>query len=72
MRRSMTPLSHGERTVAALMARDKSGPEIAEIMGVELSEVTHHRRRIYEKLRVGGIAGVTVHAVKQGWLPVQI
>ena len=68
----MTPLSRGERTVAALMARDKSGPQIAEIMGLELRGVTRHRRRIYEKLGVRGVAGVTVHAVKQGWLPVQI
>jgi DNA-binding CsgD family transcriptional regulator len=52
------PLAAGEKQLCLLLARNRSGFDLADTMGLAASTVITHQRRIYAKLGVHSCAAL--------------
>lgn len=59
-------LTEREKEIIALVAREYSTPEIANILFLSPATVDTHRRNIIHKLGVKNVAGLTRYALKNG------
>jgi DNA-binding NarL/FixJ family response regulator len=59
-------LSDREKEVVALVAREYSSVEIAELLFIAPTTVDTHRRNAMSKLGVKNLAGLVKYAIKQG------
>ena len=60
------PLTSRETEVLRLVVRGLQNKQIAAELGIALTTVISHRKRITEKLGVRSVAGLTIYAVMRG------
>lgn len=60
------PLTPRETEVLRLVVRGLQNKQIAAELGIALTTVISHRKRITEKLGVRSVAGLTIYAVMRG------
>ncbi len=64
MEKNTDPLTDREREVLQLIAEGKTSREVAEILGVSVSTVDTHRKKIMDKLSIHNTAGLVKYAIK--------
>ncbi|MFH1530175.1 MAG: LuxR C-terminal-related transcriptional regulator [Pseudomonadota bacterium] len=58
--------SDRETVVLRLVARGKTSPEIASILGISAKTVENHRQNLKDKLDIHDVAGLTLYALRTG------
>ena len=64
----MDPLTTREREVVKLIAEGRSSKEIADLLGVSVRTVEHHRANIMEKLNLKRAADLIKYAIQKGYI----
>jgi DNA-binding NarL/FixJ family response regulator len=62
------PLSTREKEVLKLIAEGKSNKQIADILGISVKTVEHHRASLMKKLGFKNVAEVILYAVRKGFI----
>ena len=66
-----SPLTRREHEVLQLIAEGNSTRNIADKLCISVKTVDTHRKQIMDKLRIRSIAGLTIHAVREGLISVE-
>lgn len=61
---SSDPLTDREREVLQLIAEGKTSKEVADILGISVSTIDTHRKKIMDKLSIHNTAGLVKYALK--------
>ncbi len=64
-------LSPRQLEVAQRIAEGMTNPEIAEVLGIDVSTVDNHRRAIYNKLGVRNAVELTHMMIRDGYVRVK-